>query len=81
MSRRTDRNRLMREQHLPEIKDFLEDAGLDYSFVNGFNWHIRVEGRIDIFPTSKRYHVLATNARGSFQDYDELGRIFLEHLK
>jgi 6-pyruvoyl-tetrahydropterin synthase len=81
MSNRTRNNYLKRQHHLPEIKDFLNDANLKWEFIHGHEWHIRVEGVIDIFPTRKKYHVLASGARGSFADYDELGRIFLEALK
>lgn len=81
MSNRTRNNYIRRQKNLPEIKDFLTDANLKWHFVHGNDWHIRVEGIIDIFPTRKRYHVITSNVRGTFENYEELGRIFMEHLK
>ena len=73
-------NQRKRKQNLPEIEQFLQDANLDYSFIHGFEWHIRVENAIDIFPTNKKYHILSNDIRGDFKDYEELGQIFLENI-
>lgn len=81
MSRRGAYNARLRKENIPTIQDFCEDAGLTFKFVNGYEWHIRIENVLDVFPTRKRYHNLKTDARGSFEDYDELGRIFLDTTK
>lgn len=69
-----------RKKHIPTIKAFCEDLGLEYEFIHGFEWHIRVQGVMDVFPTRNRYHLLKTGARGQFTDYEELGRIFEEYV-
>jgi len=73
-------NAYKRAKHLSTIKEFLDEAGLKWEYIHGFEWHIRVEGQIDIFPTNKKYHVLKNDIRGTFDDYDELGRIFMENF-
>lgn len=70
-----------RKKHIPTIKAFCEDLGLKYDFVHGFEWHIRIENLMDVFPTRNRYHLLKTGERGSFKDYEELGRIFVEYTE
>ena len=55
-----------RKKHIPTIKAFCEDLGLEYEFIHGFEWHIRVQGVMDVFPTRNRYHLLKTGARGQF---------------
>jgi len=70
-------NRFIREKNLEWITEFLEEAGLSWKFING-DWHIRVEGELDIFPTRKRYHFIPTDERGGFRDYEHLGEIILE---
>lgn len=81
MSNRGEMHAEMRKEHLPEIQQFLKDADLKYEFIHGFEWHIRVENAIDIFPTRNRYHILSTDERGSFIDYEDLGRVFLENIE
>lgn len=78
MSKNGARNAQLRKEHLPTIKDFCEDLGLAYEFVHGFEWHIRIEKVLDVFPTRNRWHWLPTGERGQFNDYDELGQIFME---
>ena len=51
--------------------------GLRYYWIAG-NWHMRIDDRLDVYPTRKRYHWLPTGERGSFADYEELGRVFVE---
>lgn len=70
----------LREQHTPTIVAFCEDLGLRYEKVHGFDWHIRIEGIMDVFPTSNKYHLLKTDERGRFNDYEELGRIFEDYI-
>jgi hypothetical protein len=74
-------NARKRKAHLPEIEQFLQDADLSYSFIHGFEWHIRVENVVDIFPTNKKYHILSNDARGQFKDYEELGQIFIDAME
>lgn len=71
----------LRKEHLPTIKAFCEDAGLNYEFVHGYEWHIRIEGILDIFPTHNLWHFLPTGERGQFKDYEELGRILIEQMQ
>lgn len=81
MSRRGAINAEKRKRNLPEIIAFLDDHGLPWNYINGYEWHIRVENQMDIFPTRKRYHFIKTGARGGFSDYEELGRTILERFK
>lgn len=81
MSKRGAINAAKRAKNIPTIKAFCEDLGLKYWYVNGYEWHIRIEGIMDVYPTRKRYHLIKTDARGSFIDYEELGRIFTEHME
>jgi hypothetical protein len=81
MGRKAAVNQQLRKEHTPAIVAFLNDLELDWEYVHGFEWHIRVQGIMDIFPTSNRYHFLKTDARGSFKDYEELGRIFSEYAE
>lgn len=75
MSSRGDHNAWLRKKNLPEIVAFCDDLGLTYEYVNGYEWHIRIEGIMDVFPTRKKYHLIKTNERGEFTDYEELGSI------
>lgn len=77
MSKRGASNAAQRAKNLPEIILFCNDLGLKYVWKAG-NWHMRIEGKFDVYPTRKRYHWLPSGERGHFSDYDELGRIFLE---
>ena len=74
-------NAQKRKKHIPTIQTFCEDLGLQYSFVHGFEWHIRIEKIMDVYPTRNRYHLLKTEERGSFKDYEELGQIFSEYVE
>lgn len=76
--RRSAENWAKRQKNLPTVKAFCEDAGLSYEFIHGFEWHIRIENILDVFPTNKKWHHLPTDERGTYQDYDELGEIILE---
>jgi hypothetical protein len=42
------------------------------------DWHLRIEGKFDVYPTRKRWHYIPTEARGGFEDYEDLGRIFFK---
>lgn len=77
---KTNRNIEHRRKNIPTIKAFCEDLGLQYEYIHGHEWHIRVQGIMDIFPTSNKYHLLKTGDRGQFDDYEHLGRIFEEYV-
>ena len=81
MSRRGEINARKRRQHLPDIKAFLDDLGVEWHYVHGYEWHIRVNGLMDIFPTNNKYHFIKTDQRGEFEDYEELGQIFAEYVE
>jgi len=70
----------MRKEHLPAIIAFCEDLGIEYTFVHGYEWHIRVGGIMDVFPTRNKYHLIKTGGRGTFSSYEELGAIFTEYV-
>jgi hypothetical protein len=76
MSQKSAYHAQLRAEHTPTIKAFCDDLGLKYEFIHGFEWHIRIENIMDVFPTRNRYHLLKTDERGGFSDYEELGRIF-----
>lgn len=71
----------LRKKHLPTIQAFCEDADFTYEFVHGYEWHMRIEKILDVFPTRNRWHFLPTGERGSFKDYEELGRILTERMR
>lgn len=81
MSNKGARNAYHRAQNLPTIKEFCEDNDLKFEFIHGFEWHVRIEKVMDVFPTRKRWHWLKTGERGSYTDYDDLGCIFIEHVR
>lgn len=74
------RNAQLRKDHLPTIVSFCDDMDFKYKFVHGFEWHVRIEDVLDVYPTRNRWHWLPTGERGGFSDYEELGQIFLERL-
>lgn len=74
-------NQQKRKKNLPTIKSFCEDAGFKYEFIHGYEWHIRIENVIDVFPTNKKWHWLPTGARGTYDDYEDLGRIITEYAE
>jgi hypothetical protein len=78
MSRSSWYNAKLRKEHIPVIVEFCKDAGFSYKFVNGFEWHIRIENVLDVFPTRNRWYWLPTGERGSFNDHEELGQIFMD---
>lgn len=78
MSRNANANK--RAKNIPTIKAFCDDLGLEWEYVHGYEWHIRIKGLMDIFPTNKRYHLLKNDNRGTYEDYEELGRIFEEYV-
>lgn len=79
MSDRGARNRWLREQHKPEIIDFCKDNGFSFKWIAG-DWHMRIEGVLDVYPTRKRFFWLPTKEWGWYEDYDDLGRIMFERL-
>ncbi len=79
MSNRGAYRQRLRDKNKPEILDFCNDLGLRYVWIAG-DWHLRIESSFDVFPTSKRWHHIQSEARGSYEDYDDLGRIFLEYM-
>jgi hypothetical protein len=80
MSRKGERNAQLRKKHIPTVKAFCDDLGIEWHYVHDFEWHIRIGGVMDIFPTRNRYHLLKTEERGSFSDYEELGQIFERYV-
>lgn len=74
-------NRYKREMNTPTIIAFLEDLCLEWNYVHGFEWHIRVEDIMDIFPTNRKYHLLKNDERGTFNDYEGLGQIFTNYVE
>ena len=70
-----------RKEHIPIIKAFCEDNGLTYKFIHNFEWHIRIEGVLDIYTTTMKWHWLPTEERGEINDYDDIGKIFMEHME
>lgn len=80
MSEKSWHNAKLRKEHLPTIKDFCEDAGLEYEFIHGFEWHVRIAKVLDVFPTRNKWHWLPTGERGRFEGYEELGQIFMERM-
>jgi hypothetical protein len=53
MSGRGVQNAIRRTKNLPEIISFCHDMGLKYVWIAG-NWHMRIEGKLDVYPTRKR---------------------------
>lgn len=74
-------NALKRKEHIPIIEAFCKDNGLTYTFIHGYEWHIRIERVLDVFPTRMRWCWLPTQERGTIEDYDDIGRIFMERME
>jgi len=80
MSRRGAINAGLREKNKPEILDFIDDLKLEYRWIAG-DWHLRIENKFDVFPTTRRWFNIVTKYRGDFRDYEDLGRVFFEQMK
>jgi len=80
MSKKGAYHASLRAKNKPDIYAFIDDLKLEYRWLAG-DWHMRVEGKFDIYPTRKRWFNVVNKARGGFRDYDELGRIFFEQME
>lgn len=80
MSSRGARNAYLRQKHIMIIQDFCDRSGLEWHYVHGYEWHIRIDNVLDVFPTRKRWHCLITDHRGSFSDYEELQDIYFKEV-
>lgn len=81
MSRRGEYNAYLRSQHIPIIQSFCDENGLEWHFVNDFEWHIRIDNKLDVYPTRKRWCWLPNEHRGGFKDFEELQDIYFTELK
>ena len=80
MSRRGDYRASLRAKNNPTIYAFIDDLELEYKWLAG-DWHMRIEKKLDVFPTSRKWFNIVTKERGDFRDYDDLGRVFFEQMK
>lgn len=79
MSNRGTMNRFRRKKNTPEVIEFCEDNDLKYKWING-DWHLRIEGKMDIYPGKKRFFWIPGGEWGFYDDYDDLGRIMIEKM-
>lgn len=79
MSRHGAYNQYLRNKHKPEIFDFVKDMGLSIKAMQG-DWHYRIEDVLDVYPTRKRFFWIPDKEWGWYDDYEHLGRIFLERI-
>jgi hypothetical protein len=52
-----------------ELQDLCEEKG--YTMQHMTEYHIRVEGKLDIYPTSRKYHLITKNERGEIHDLEK----------
>lgn len=55
-----------RDEQIPDLLK-LADQGYDIRVVNEAGYQFRVNGRLDIYPTNKRWHDLKKNKRGGYE--------------
>lgn len=61
------------------IAKFCDKYGFKYKFLNK-GYQIRIEGALDVYPVRARWHWLATNERGDFEDEEDLRQVLLDRL-
>lgn len=65
-AKRKERNRLNRESGSEELLRLGKKRKFKVEELNSFQF--RVNGAIDFYPTNRRYHVLKTGERGSYDN-------------
>lgn len=51
----------------------LEEAGFDHHKRSDYHWTFTKDGkRLDIYPTTLKFHYIPNNTRGQFGSFDEL---------
>lgn len=51
-----------------ELQDLCDEKG--YKAVHLTEYQIRIEGKLDIYPTSRKYHLLTKNERGDINELE-----------
>lgn len=51
-----------------EIQDLCDEMGFKVQHLT--EYHVRIEGRLDIYPTSRKYHLFKHGERGEIQDFE-----------
>jgi hypothetical protein len=59
-----------RFEQIPDLLN-LADQGFDIRVVNEDGYQFRVNGRLDIYPTNKRWHDIKENKRGGYESLTE----------
>ena len=59
-----------REMGKCEVDDFCGEHGFYKEFIT--EYHIRIEGQVDVFPTSRKFFVLKTKRWGTYNFIKEL---------
>ena len=52
-----------------ELQDLCDEKG--YTMQHMTEYHIRVQGKLDIYPTSRKYHLITKNERGEIHDLEK----------
>lgn len=51
-----------------ELQDLCEEKGFEVKHLT--EYQIRIEGKLDIYPTSRKYHLLTKNERGEIHELE-----------
>ena len=51
-----------------ELQDLCDEKG--YKMVHLTEYQIRIEGKLDIYPTSRKYHLITKNERGEIHEME-----------
>lgn len=79
MSNRGIKNAWARAANLPLIKEFCNELGLEWRFIAG-DWHIRIDNKLDVYPTRKRWCWPPTEERGSYNGFEQLQDIYMTRI-
>lgn len=71
MSNKGVHNRRLRRQNVPLIEEFCKELGLNIKYIAG-DWHIRIDNKLDVYPTRQRWFWLPTKERGGYKDFEQL---------
>jgi hypothetical protein len=60
------------------VEGFCEQNKINFNYLSPY--HIRIEGVLDIYPTSFRYHLIRLNERGDWKNIDDLRQLVIKTI-
>lgn len=79
MGRNSYVNEQYRNQRTEDLARFANDTGCEIQWFSPYQ--ARIDGIVDVYPTNGRYHVLASNIRGSYRNLKDLRKLLNEVLQ